>query len=212
MNTEPRKSDRNEAVVAVDNSVSLSREGASSGRRAAIAIAGVVLFALATAVSAQIGAPLPGTPVPVTLQTLVVLLGAMTLGPWLGSAGMAFYLLLGMCGAPVFADGVWKDGVFFGHTGGYLIGFLLAQPVIGHAARMRWGKVAWSRLLLAGVAGHAVIFATGLAWLSIWLGTDLPRTLELGLWPFMLGAAIKTALAAAAGGGLARTFDRLHCQ
>lgn len=199
-------------AAAHDHATDLRRP-ASKGRRAAIAVAGVVLFALATALSAHVRAPLPGTPVPMTLQTLAVLLAGVTLGPWFGTAAMGFYLLLGMCGAPAFADAVWKDGVFFGATGGYLVGFVLAQPAIGLAARARSlqrGRApAWPRLLLAGALGHAIIFACGLAWLAAWAGTDLPRTLELGLWPFMLGTVIKTALTVAAGGATARAFDRL---
>ncbi len=205
---------RAQITVAVDRIVTAPHTGtepaaALRGRRAAVGVAGVVLFALATALSARVSAPLPGTPVPVTLQTLTVLLAGVTLGPWLGTGTMAFYLLLGMCGAPVFAEAVWQDGLFFGATGGYLIGFLLAQPAVGLAARVAGGRTTWPRLLLAGVAGHAIIFGSGLVWLAIWAETGLARTLELGLWPFMAGTVVKTALAVAAGGGLARAFDRL---
>ena len=163
-------------------------------------IVAVVAFALLTALGAQIKVPLPGTPVPMTLQTLVVLLSGLTLGPWLGSASMAFYLLLGMAGTPVFADTVGSNGMFFGATGGYLIGFLLSQPAVGLIARLRPTKSVWPTAILATFTGHAIIFACGLIWLSAWLDIGLARTLELGLWPFMIGMLLKTGVAAALGG------------
>lgn len=163
-------------------------------------IVAVVAFALLTALAAQIKVPLPGTPVPMTLQTLVVLLSGLTLGPWLGSASMAFYLLLGMAGTPVFADTVGGNGMFFGATGGYLIGFLLSQPAVGLIARLRPAKSVWPTAILATFTGHAIIFACGLIWLSAWLDIGLARTLELGLWPFMIGMLLKTGLATGLGG------------
>ena len=171
-----------------------------AGARTWMRIVAVVAFALLTAVAAQVRVPLPGTPVPMTLQTVAVLLSALTLGPWLGSASMVLYLLLGMLGTPVFAAAVWTDGVFFGHTGGYLIGFVLAQPAIGMAARLSTVKSVWLRCLLATVAGNAVIFGCGLIWLSAWLDIGLTQTLELGLWPFMIGMVLKTGAAAGLGG------------
>ena len=168
--------------------------------RTLMRIVAVIAFALLTALAAQIRVPLPGTPVPMTLQTLVVLLSGLTLGPWLGSASMAFYLLLGMTGTPVFADAVWKDGIFFGATGGYLLGFVLSQPAVGLIARLRPTKSVWPTAILAAVTGHAIIFACGLIWLSAWLDIGLTRTLALGLWPFTIGMLLKTGLAAGLGG------------
>ncbi len=165
-----------------------------------IRIVAVVVFALLTALGAQVKVPLPGTPVPMTLQTLVVLLSGLTLGPWLGSASMALYLLLGMAGMPVFADTVGSNGMFFGATGGYLIGFVLSQPAVGLIARLRSTKPVWPAAILATFTGHAIIFGCGLIWLAAWLDIGLTRTLELGLWPFMIGMLLKTGVAAGLGG------------
>jgi biotin transport system substrate-specific component len=159
--------------------------------------AGVVGFALATAAGAWVAIPLPGTPVPMTLQTLCVLMAGMTLGPRLGALSMAFYLLLGTTGYHVFAGGNWGLNTVFGATGGYLIGFVLAQPVLGVLTREN--ARAWSRLLLAVLAGNAIIFACGLVWLAAWSGASLEQTLRWGLLPFVPALIAKTAVALGLG-------------
>ena len=189
------------------STIDVSCIGAAAWRRAHapawVCAMGVIAFALLTALGAQIRVPLPGTPVPMTLQTLAVLLSGLTLGPWLGSASMLLYLLLGMTGVPVFADAVWTDGVLLGATGGYLVGFVLCQPVLGLIASARLNKSVWPTAVLAVVFGNIVIFGCGLVWLSAWLGTDLSQTLALGLWPFMIGMVLKTGVAAGLGGASA---------
>ncbi len=172
-----------------------------------ISVGGVVGFALLTAVGAQIAIPLPGTPVPMTLQTLFVLLAGVTLGPRLGTVSMAFYLLLGTAGYHVFALGNWGMATVFGSTGGYLIGFVLSQPVIGGLARL--GPKQWRRVVAAVVVGNLIIFAAGLTWLSFWLGTGLAETLALGLWPFVPALVAKTLLAAGVGGMVLPSARRL---
>jgi len=168
--------------------------------------AGVVGFAVLTALGAQVAIPLPHTPVPMTLQTLVVLLAGVTLGPRLGLASMAFYLLLGLAGHHVFAENRWGLHTLVGCDGGYLLGFLLAQPVIGWFARRpaeskpganRWA--AWRSLLTGVVLGNVLIFGLGLLWLSQWLDVGVQETLAKGLWPFLVGDLLKMSLAIAAG-------------
>lgn len=166
---------------------------ALSWRRAAIVAAGVVGFALLTALGAQAALPLPGTPVPLTLQTLVVLLAGAALGPRWGMLSMAFYVLLGSVGYHVFALGNWGFATIAGPTAGYLLGFLLAQPAVGRLTRT--GRR--DDVLLALLAGHAIIFACGLAWLALWAGADLQTTLAWGLWPFVPGMLLKSAAALA---------------
>ncbi|MCH7813473.1 MAG: biotin transporter BioY [Planctomycetes bacterium] len=167
-------------------------------RRIWMQAAGVVGFALLTTAAAQIRFYLPDSPVPVTMQTLFVLLAGMTLGARLGTASMAFYLLLGACGYHVFAGPTWQAAYLIGPTGGYLLGFVLAQPVIGWLAHR---DERWTGMLAASLVGSAIIFVAGLLWLQLWTQTAVAQTLTMGLWPFIPGLAIKTA--AAFAGGLA---------
>jgi biotin transport system substrate-specific component len=156
--------------------------------------AGVVGFALLTALGAFVAIPLPGTPVPLTLQTLFVLLAGVTLGPRLGTLSMALYLVLGITGHHVFALGGLGPAALCGPTGGYLLGFVLAQPVLGRMTSGR--RLTWSRILGSLLAGQLIIFAAGLTWLSLCLNAGLWTALALGFWPFMPGLVFKTILAA----------------
>lgn len=166
--------------------------------RVLVSAAGVVGFALLTALGAQLVIPLPGTPVPITLQTFFVLLAGITLGPRLGTASMAFYLLLGTAGYHIFASGNWGLATVLGATGGYLIGFVLAQPFLGQLARP--GDHHWSNILGAILAGNAVIFGCGLIWLAIWAQSGVAETLTMGFWPHVPGLILKSALAFGVGG------------
>jgi len=195
------------AMIAKDLQSSVTGTDAGRYARLWICAAGVVGFAVLTAVGANIAIPIPGTPVPLTLQTLFVLLAGITLGPRLGTASMVFYLLLGTTGYHVFALGKMGLATVFGPTGGYLLGFMLAQPLLGWLSRPR--RRVWLALLAAVVAGNLVIFATGLLWLSVWLGADFGRTLQLGLWPFVPGLFLKTGMAIAAGRAVLPFRNRL---
>lgn len=161
---------------------------------------GVVGFALLTALCAQVTIPIPGTPVPVTLQTLAVTLAALTLGGRYGAMSMGLYVLLGMAGVPVYAEasGGWQ--VVWGATGGYLLGFVLAQPFMAAAARAGTGQLAgWRGVLTALVVGHIVIFALGVTWLKLRMGTEWATALNQGLWPFLPGSLVKGGVAFFAG-------------
>jgi biotin transport system substrate-specific component len=150
----------------------------------------VLAFALATALAAQIRIPLPSTPVPITLQTAAVLLAGVTLGARLGTISMALYVGLGVVGYSVFATGRLGLESLAGPTAGYLLGFVAAQWVLG--ALTRPGQGGALRTLSALLAGHAVVFAFGLAWLSVWGGYGPHETIEKGLAPFLAGTVIKT--------------------
>lgn len=163
-------------------------------------VTGVVGFALLTALCAQVTIPIPGTPVPVTLQTLGVTLAALTLGGRLGAMSMALYVLLGMVGLPVYADASGGWHVVIGATGGYLLGFVLAQPLMARAARTQTGAYAgWRGVVTALVVGHLVIFACGVAWLKLQLGLEWAAALDQGLWPFLPGSLVKGGAALFAG-------------
>ena len=139
-------------------------------------------------------AQIPFWPVPMTLQTLVVVLLGVVMGPRLGVATVALYLLEGAAGLPVFA-GTPERGIglvyMAGPTGGYLAGFVAAAWLAGAAAERGWTK-AWTLRALTIAAGFAVIYALGAAWLSTLIGVS--AALKAGIVPFLLGDAIKLAL------------------
>lgn len=152
--------------------------------------------ALLTAVAAQIVVPLPFTPVPISGQTFAVLLVGAALGPARGVASMGLYLLLGLVGFPFFTEGGSGLTFVMGATGGYILGFVLAAWVVGHLARRGLDRKAWSTAL-AYVAGSLVIYAVGVPWLATTAGIGLREALLLGVVPFLVGDAVKAALAAA---------------
>jgi len=154
-----------------------------------LVVGGSLLIALA----AQLAIPLVFSPVPITAQTLAVLLIGTLLGSKRGTLCVFAYLTEGAAGLPVFAEGGGSIAHLFGPTGGYLIGFVAAAYLTGFLAERGWDRrIATS--ILAMTVGTAVIFATGLTWLSFFVGTD--RVLLLGLYPFIPGALIKLAIAA----------------
>ncbi len=177
-------------------------------RSARLARDGALVFggALALAVSAKVQVPF--YPVPMTLQTLVVLVLAAAYGARLGAAAVALYLLEGLLGAPVFAGALAGPVYMAGPTGGYLAGFLAAAWLTGFLAQRGWDRT-WWRLLAAMTIGHAVIFAFGFAWLAALIGPD--KAFAFGVAPFALATVIKTllgvALVSAAWGGVARLRD-----
>ena len=149
-----------------------------------------VLFALLIALSARLSLPIPGTPVPATLQTLAVLLAGALLGPWGGVASVAAYLVAGAAGAPVFASG---GGASFllGPTGGYLLGFLPAAWLSGcFAGRTTRFPALFPGLLLA----TAVIHISGWAQLSLLTGAG--PAASLGVAPFLAFDILKALVAA----------------
>jgi biotin transport system substrate-specific component len=167
-------------------------------RRLGLQVGAVLAFALLTALAARIAIPIPGTPVPVTLQSFMAVVAAVILGPALGAASMTLYLLLGLAGLDVFAAAEWSLGRLLGATGGYLVGFILCQPVVGRVLSIAPNRAAgFGRLLLAFAAGEAVILASGLLWMVSSVGTDLSTTLRLGLVPFVPATLLKIAVGAA---------------
>ncbi|WP_375596094.1 biotin transporter BioY [Algihabitans albus] len=158
------------------------------GRDLVLALLGAAILTVSAKVQ------LPMYPVPMTLQTYVVMVIAMAYGWQLGTATVGLYLLQGAIGLPVFAAG-GGFAYFLGPTGGYLIGFLVATLAMGWLAERGWDRRLW--LVVPAVAlGTLLIFALGVAWLSVPLGS-FERAVEAGLMPFLPGAAAKLVLAAA---------------
>lgn len=145
------------------------------------------------AISAQLSIHLPISPVPITGQTLAVLLLAATLGKRRGLAAVTLYLAEGAAGLPVFAGGKAGWAVIMGPTGGYLIGFAAATFLVGDLIQRGWDRNLW-RTVLAMVLGNVVIYLAGLAWLSFFVQGS--QVLALGLTPFLVGDALKISLAA----------------
>jgi biotin transport system substrate-specific component len=152
-------------------------------------------FALILAAAAQVTMPIPGTPVPFSLQPFVVVLAGLMLGPIAGAASMALYLAMGAAGLPVFSPvpglpmGIAR---FMGPTGGYLIAYPVAAWVAGALA----GKQStFVRRFLAACAGIAMIFVGGIAQLTV-INQSLSRAIDLGITPFVPLDAVKALIAA----------------
>lgn len=153
-----------------------------------IAYAG--FFTALMAVGAYVSIPFGS--VPFTLQVLVVLLGAMVLGPRLALFSVVAYLCLGLV-APVYHGGASGLGVLFGPTGGYLWGFLLAAIVTGWIARS--GRPSLARFVVAGLAGLCPIYVLGALWLALQLNIDLRTAFVAGVAPFIWIDALKAIVA-----------------
>lgn len=162
-------------------------------------VALVVLGSLVVAGLAQVSIHLGFTPVPITGQTLGVLVVGGALGAWRGGAALALYLLEGALGAPFFASGTHGVSLLrvSSATGGYLWGFVLAAVVVGWLAQRRWDR-GFVGALGTFFLGEAIIFTFGVIWLAHAIGVPGQKALELGLYPFVVGDAIKVAIAAAA--------------
>ncbi|GAA1725838.1 biotin transporter BioY [Microcella frigidaquae] len=166
----------------------------------ALVIAGTALVA----VLAQVAVPL--WPVPVTGQTLAVLLVGASLGAARGAASLALYAVLGLAGLPIFApqdDGSHLTGLaaLTAPSFGYIIGFIASAAIVGWAAERSWDR-GWYKPIITFIGGSLVVFAFGLPWLAVALGqfglpNDPQSVLISGFYPFIIGGIIKAAIAAA---------------
>ena len=149
------------------------------------------LLAALTAAGAYLAIPIG--PVPIILQNLFIFLSGLLLGSKWGSASVGVYLLAGALGLPVFSGGVGGIGRFAGPTGGYLLGYLPAVYVIGWITEKTPNRVICD--ILAMCCGGILIYACGVTWLKALTGMTLAKTLAVGMYPFILGDAIKIAAA-----------------
>ncbi|PKB79592.1 MAG: hypothetical protein BZY88_12575 [SAR202 cluster bacterium Io17-Chloro-G9] len=181
-------------------------------RRIVRDLALIIGFSLFTALMARISIHLPFTPVPITGQTLAVLLAGAALGSWKGAAALALYLAEGTQ-FPVYAGSgseyIWQvasGNLVFGLTpgsaglfwdlasGGYLIGFIPAAFVVGYLCEHGWDRKVW--IILAMLAGNVVLYIPGLLQLSFFVPND--KVFEYGLYPFIVGDLVKLYVASLA--------------
>ncbi len=159
-----------------------------------------VLVALGVAIhiaASKIQVPIWPSPVPVTMGSFAVLMLGAAYGPGLGLAAILVYMAIGAFGWDVFAGSTAElNGVSYmmGSTGGYLAGWVLATLALGYAARRGWDR-SIGAMAVAMAAGTALIYIPGVLWLGVLYGWDQPL-LAWGLYPFLIGDALKLALAA----------------
>ena len=146
---------------------------------------------------------IPFYPVPLTMQTLIVLGIGMTYGARLGGATLLGYLAAGFVGLPVFAGGAGM-AYMMGPTGGYLAGFFAAAVVLGALAERGWTRN-WATAAAAMLVGNAIIYLLGVGWLTSLIGWD--KAVQFGLLPFLFGDALKLIIAAL---GVPYFWSKLH--
>lgn len=153
------------------------------------------LFAALTAAVSPFKIPLGFTPVPITLQTLVVLLSGAMLGPYYGALAMILYVVVGALGLPVFAGGGSGIGAILGPTGGYLISYFIAAFVIGKVLQIR-KEPKYLDYAAAMIAGTIIIYVLGAAWGMVVTGLGVIQIIAGWVLPFIIGDTIKLLAAA----------------
>jgi biotin transport system substrate-specific component len=161
-----------------------------------------------TGIAAQIMVPVPGSPVPMTGQTFAALLVGAALGWKRATASMLLYLVVGAAGVPWFQNGT--SGLF-GASTGYIVGFLYAGALVG-ALAARGGDRTPLRTAASMALGNVVIYAFGVPWLMASTSFDFPTALDKGVVPFLLGDAIKIAVAAGLLPGIWALANKAHKQ
>ncbi len=163
-------------------------------KQAALVVLGIMVLAIA----AKIKVPVPGSPVMMSMGTFAVLTIGAAYGARLGLVTMMGWMIIGALGFDVFqSSSADLNGISYmmGGTGGYLLGYVMATVALGWFARAGWDRSA-GKMALAMLAGNVIIYVPGLIWLGMLYGWDKP-ILQWGLTPFLIGDALKLALAAA---------------
>jgi biotin transport system substrate-specific component len=178
-----------------------------------------VMTALIAVLGVMPGIPVPGIAVPITLQTLGVMLAGLVLGPWAGAASVLLLHALVAMGLPLLAGGKGGLGVFAGPTVGYLVGWVVGAAVVGFVFRAlrgrtdvsastgSTGRLALAAALASVLGGIVVIYAFGIPGVSLITGLPLDAA-ALGNVAFLPGDALKAALATALVVGLAKAYPR----
>ena len=192
----------------------LASSAGASRAATAIRVASVLFMAALTAAAAQVSLPLPFTPVPLTLQPMIVLLSGVVLGSRLGAASQLLYLSAGVAGLPVFAGAIGlPPGALrlLGPTGGYLLAYPLAAFVTGYLAERGLDR-RYVTSVVAMLAGLAILYLGGALWLGLFARAaaggapiGVVPALAAGVYPFVLPDLLKIAFAA----GIAPAIWRL---
>lgn len=189
-------------AIAMNDKVLIEAFGSKEGglrlaKQAALVVVGIALLAIFAKIK------VPMWPVPITMGTFAVLTIGATYGPRLGLTTIIGYMIVGALGFDVFAGSSAEAAgltYMMGGTGGYLVGYVLATLALGMAARAGWDRSVL-KMALAMLIGNALIYVPGLIWLGQLYGWDQP-ILAWGLTPFLIGDALKLALAAVLVPGL----------
>jgi biotin transport system substrate-specific component len=174
----------------------------SAAARTTMRLACMLFLTALTAVAAQVSLHIPFTPVPLTLQPMIVLVGSAALGARLGATSQLLYLALGIAGLPVFAASPFLPqgiGRLLGPTGGYLMAYPIAAFVTGYLAERGFDR-RYLTSLLAMFAGLLTLFAGGVTWLAFFAAAPggavgLGAALATGLYPFIVPDFVKVCLA-----------------
>ena len=174
------------------NALALNREVVNS--RSLNAAIGVAFFILATALGAYVRIPVPGTPVPITLQTFFVVLSGAVLGKKLGPASQAAYISLGAIGCPIFQGYAFGLAHIFGPTGGYLMGFMAASLLTGKL--LEKGTSSIFKIITSFVAGNIALYTMGVLWLMLIYRINFMSAIAIGVLPFLAAETVKITAAA----------------
>ena len=150
------------------------------------------LLAALTAAGAYLSIPIG--PIPIILQNMFVLLSGLLLGSRWGFASVGVYILAGACGLPVFAGGLGGISRIVGPTGGYILGYLPGVFITGLIAEKTGQRMIYD--VIAMICGTIIIYSCGFIWLKALTGMTLAKTLAVGMYPFLIGDALKIAAAA----------------
>lgn len=161
-------------------------------RHVGLILAGALLIYL----TAKVSIPVPGSPVPFTLQNFGILVVGGALGLRRGGIAALLYVALGVVGLPFFAEGKGGVQVIVGATGGYLVGFVVAAALVGRLAELGWDRRIGGAIG-ATALGTAVIYAIGVPWLAVVTGMSAGEAIATGLLPFLVGDIVKLLAAAA---------------
>lgn len=173
-------------------SLFINHSKTASASRVLIQTLAIVAGALLVVAGSKIYIPLPFTPVPVTAQTLSVLLVGSMFGSRLAPLSILLYLMMGMVGLPVYAESASGIQYLLGPTAGYLIGFIFAAYFVGKLSEKGWDRTVVKSLPIMFL-GQLLVFVPGLLWLATFVGFE--SVLEKGFYPFVIGGIVKMLLA-----------------